>query len=473
MTYLFRKNLIRTYLMLFNIGIGFFFLYASISFNRIDIFLSSFIYLFIYLFIIYIVCRLSKNLLVFIVSLLFSIGFLLKPGLNYLEYETLNVVGWEGIGTFGFSAYELTEMYMVVLAGILGVLVAIIIFNSTKYMNSSPSKVNQLKHGKKTNFHILFLLWLIFYLSLVMLMDSLHIGIHGLSPSRVIGYKLIGIMVYLRDFVFPIIGVMLMDISHNSLSKKNFSLIFLSLLCMLLLVSVFSLSRGAFIIPLTFLSFYIICNGSSFGIRRSDYLKILLLLILAIFFMNFVNNYRTDLYQINPVNSIVNALSSISFKDLFTLSSQILTSRIEGSRELMAVIASPLNGIDDYINIFFNTGKIDIPGSVFGFNLHVEGRAYGITLGALGFLYASKSFLLVFLGMFFQMLLILYINLLFSRKGYPISGFYFSCLWIVIIWSGLSMFFIYKYIAVLIILLLFIKYLSIFFVISKNNKKIV
>jgi len=201
----------------------------------------------------------------------------------------------------------------------------------------------------------------------------------------------------------------------------------------------------------------------------TGYINAFVIMFLGLTLMLLVNNYRTLIYYSQASQPILEIFQSVSFLDVIDFVIEMVTKRIEGSRELMAVMSSPLSGIDSFIDIFFNTGKIDIAESVYGFSTKTPGMAFGVTLGALGLLYTSKMIIIVFLGMFLQTLLIQYISRIFNKSGYPIAGYYFACLWIIIVLGNLSMFFVYRYLVVLMILLLFIKYLDTLFVTNSQR----
>ena len=167
MTALFRENHVRIYVFLFHVISGIFFLYSSTFLNKVDIFLSSFVYLSIYLFITYLICRYSKDLLALIISMFFSVGFLLKTGYSYKNHDSLNVSGWHGYGNFSFTTYELIEMYLVVIAGILGVLFAVIVSNRSRYAEPPDQKLKRLRKGKRMSFNFLIFFWFVSFLSLI------------------------------------------------------------------------------------------------------------------------------------------------------------------------------------------------------------------------------------------------------------------------------------------------------------------
>ncbi|MDD5242728.1 MAG: hypothetical protein PHU49_01815 [Syntrophorhabdaceae bacterium] len=401
-----------------------------------------------------------------IMVLLFAIGFLLKLAVNIYNYTELETSGWMAIGNFGFSFKEFLELYIIVIVGFSGILFGLVSF---KYFVSSKVKCVIIKKQNRISnayFKKLIIGWFVAFLALILLMKYLGIGIHGFATEEEqrLPFKLVGIMLYFRGMFFPAMGVILLDIAHTKREKNIFYLILALIVGLTGLIAVFSLSRSSVFIPSMIVVLYMVANRNEFGLKARHLLCGSVIFLVLLSGAVIIEVFRGMIYQegqdIYDVTLFFNVLSSIDLSAPFSFMASMLTSRIEGSRELMAVMSSSLAGIYTFFQVFFNTGDVNIPINVYNINIQTLGRAYGMTIGMLGLLYVSKNLLLVFIGTIFMTYLFLLVEYIFSVRGFRIAGFYLSCVWIIIIWMNITSFFFFRYFMITLLLLFTVNFLN-------------
>ena len=400
-----------------------------------------------------------------IMVLLFGIGFLSKLAVNVYNHSELAIFGWEAIGSFSFSFAEFLELYIIILIGFLGFLVGLISF---KYVFLKNKRVRMKKQIRIRNlyFKALIIGWFVAFLVLILLMKQLGIAVHGFAAEEEqrLPFKLLGIMVYLRGIFFPVIGVVLLDIAHTKREKNIFYLIVVLFAGLTGLIAFFSLSRGAIFIPAMIIILYMVANRHEFGLKTRHLFCGSVVLFILLGGAGIIEASRNIIYQEGRHAYNLNLLYSIweafHLNSIFLFLWSALTSRIEGSRELMAVMSSSLTGIYTFFHVFFSTGDVNIPINVYGINIQAQERAYGMTIGMLGSLYTSKSLLLVFIGTMLQTYLFLLVEYIFSVRGFRITGFYLAGTWIIIIWMNITSFFFFRYFMITLLLLFTVNFLN-------------
>lgn len=400
-----------------------------------------------------------------IMVLLFGIGFLSKLAVNVYNHSELAVFGWEAIGSFSFSFAEFLELYIIIIVGFLGFLFGLISFKSVFLKNKHVS-IKKQNRIRNTYFKMLITGWFVAFLVLILLMKHLGIGVHGFAveEEQRLPFKLVGIMLYLRGMFFPVIGIILLDIAHTKREKNIFYLILVLFIGLIGLIAFFSLSRSAIFIPVMIVILYMVANKYEFGFKTRHLLYSSAVLFILLGSAGIIEASRNIIYQEGrhayDLNLLYGIWESFHLNSTFLFLWSALTSRIEGSRELMAVMSSSLTGIYTFFHVFFSTGDVNIPINVYGINIQAQGRAYGMTIGMLGLLYTSKSLLLVFIGTMLETYLFLLVEYIFSVRGFRIAGFYLACTWIIIIWMNITSFFFFRYFMITSLLLFTVNFLN-------------
>jgi hypothetical protein len=440
-------------------------LLATVTLNE-DFFLLTavFIYLFFLLFIIHVLAGRKAFLSPVLFSIFISIGFILKLSSQIANKNLASVIGWHAVGTFGFSLEEMVGLFLVIICGFFGVLVGVLLFEkfANKRMETILSKQDRNIVGRYGGAKTLIILWFAFYLFSILIMWKLGIGRHGFSVTadQVLPFKLVGILTYLRNIYFPTMACVIIDIL---LFKRKYSLIMVVFFLFFLLtaiVSMVSFSRGAIIIPMALFSIFVFANYRSFNLRLSRLFFICVVFFIAVVMVSaVVLSMRSGLYAGSgsvsgvEIETVLAFVLDIDFQQGFDLFFQTLTSRIEGTRELMAVYSSSFSGFGVFWDAFIGA-DIPIYENVFGFSMAQAGRAYGVTAGMLGLLFLSKSFFVVFAGSVFYAYLFMAIEYIFVKKGYRMTAFYLSSTFVIFIWMNMDWFLLIRLLAMVVLLYL-------------------
>jgi len=424
------------------------------------ILISGLAYLILVNFIFYDLTRLKRNSIIqTLFVIFFSIGHVLKTAFVLTNVELYKVSGWNAVGSFDFGPGAMGELFAVQGAGILGAYLSFKLFWQSK-KNRVIFKRKQTRKNSIVNSKILLMIWFLFAIYIIFLIYNLGFGMHGLKaennglPSGVAGFLL-----YVRNvFIFGV-GLMLLDRIFQFAGKKDFYLFICLYLMVALYFSIASLSRSAFVgvfLPLVY----------SWYINKKPRLSISLLFkIISLFFLfmataSIVNIYRSTLYS-NEASS-----SNLSFAVILAITGKVdylnilvfaefLVNRIEGSRELMAVISSDLSSPWAFF-IEFSGGNSGIMGNVMGFTPTAKGKAFGMTFGLLGLLYLSKSIILVFIGVATFIWGLLNVERLFRRRGYLATSFFVCFTLFVNVWGNMQWFFMYRFGVIVCLVFLFL-----------------
>jgi hypothetical protein len=173
-----------------------------------------------------------------------------------------------------------------------------------------------------------------------------------------------------------------------------------------------------------------------------------------------VTSYRGGLYSGetsisgSQVGQVAQTLASFDSREVL-LFSDFLLSRIEGSRELMAVLSAPVSGVATFWREFISSDAA-FDESVWGFSVEAEGLAFGRSYGLLGLLYISKSLLVVFLGAGAYVWLMLSVERTVLRRGYVATSFFISFVLFLIVWANMTWFYIARFAVILLMLYWFV-----------------
>ena len=147
----------------------------------------------------------------------------------------------------------------------------------------------------------------------------------------------------------------------------------------------------------------------------------------------------------------------------------LLTGRVGGIRELMAVIGSNVSGIEIPVKMFMGMSADVhryICNSVMGFiALSGDGLAFGITYGMWGQLFLSKSYLVVYFGTILLVGIIICFEEVFMRKGLYSVALLVAILLGFQFWGSASMFILSRF-----TVLSLICYLTALYVLKKIRK---
>jgi hypothetical protein len=206
-------------------------------------------------------------------------------------------------------------------------------------------------------------------------------------------------------------------------------------------ISYYSLSRGAFIVAIVPLLIVYIRSGR-FSLKKAAIIGSIALVFLVSISM--VGAYRSAIYYAETdAVGISEIISGVSIKEIFGTVGFIVN-RIEGSRELMAVISSDIKEFSSLLKVVFLDGD-DVMESVYGFIPTSEGFAFGMTYGLVGMLYISGSHMVVFFGTIFYLAALFSIERIFLRRGYITGSIFVSFIIFINIWGNMTWFFFFRF----------------------------
>jgi hypothetical protein len=404
----------------------------------------GFMYLSVYFFV---VCDLVKSSrMTFVMKLFltfFAIGHVIKTG-NVLLNKDMHVgVGWVTVGSFDYSTEMMSVLFFVELCTIVSAYFVFKFFLNR--VNVSRDVHLDIKPGVKINY--LMFIWAAVSALLIIFINSLGFGQHGMEPdpNNTLPYGIAGFLLYFRNLTIFSVGLALVELYLMSKNRQKSKIIFLLYILIAAIYSYYSLSRSAFII-ITFPLIYYYLHGLK--VSLISLLKSIAIFIALIVLVSLVNVYRLTIYSGVEIN-LIDLMSSESLPNIFDILSFVLD-RIEGSRELMAVIASDVKGLLSFYETFY-TGSDRVMESVMGFLPTADGRAFGMTYGLVGLLFISGSYLLVLFGTAFYVTFLLIFERLFIRRGYTLASMYISFVMFVNVWGNMTWFFFVRFLFIVLL----------------------
>ena len=173
--------------------------------------------------------------------------------------------------------------------------------------------------------------------------------------------------------------------------------------------------------------------------------------ILVVFVAISVDLFRSKLYSGEELGDKVSRSMVVGAVGELTVESflgfpQFIVTRIEGSRELMAVIGAGGLGEGALWKTFLNDDSAALTMEhVMGFSPDVQGRAYGMTYGLLGLLYLDGNAGVVFLGAGLYILLLMVVEQPLLQRGYVGTAFFVTFTLFIFVWANLIWFFIFRF----------------------------
>jgi hypothetical protein len=385
--------------------------------------------------------------------LFFGIGHVIKTGLVLLNKEIHQAVGWITIGTFDFSIEAMISLFIVEISMLLGGYFVIKIFTSNgKLLSKNYQYTISKKYSK-----ILLLSWFVLSLFLILLINKLGFGQHGVAPSdeAALPYGIAGFLIYFRNLAVPALGLVFLQ-WYLKVGDRRRWVGYLVYTIVSMAIAIYSLSRSAFVgamIPLIIV--YI--NSKRISLRRV--VAFLALAIALLSAMSLINNYRLTIYNKDiDTSNIFKILKELQLKEVISIVGFIVD-RIEGSRELMAVISSDIKGLSSLFDTFFYGSEVVLE-SVMGFVPLSEGMAFGMTYGMAGLLFISGSYLVVFIGTIIYLTGLFYIERIFLMRGYVMASMFVSLVIFANIWGNMTWFFFVRFIFMSLFTYIIIRYIE-------------
>ena len=436
----------------------FFFLSIIIYTNDIVILLASITYLLIYVLSILKISKipnLTFGMSLFII--LFGIGHIIKTGYIFFNIDEAKTLSYFTVNQFDFSYSSISTLLFIQSLVLIAAYFCINFFSKFKF----DYNYELLITGKGRHI-ILFLIWILLSISIILLLEKYGYGKHGLKPSGNLPNIVGGFLVYFRDFTIPILGLIFLQWNFSLFPKFKWFFIIIYLL-IIIMITIYGLSRASLIISIIPLFLLFLRENNIL----SSQIKILITFIFSFFLVfSLMNIYRSQFYY-GP--SLLN-FDFLSF-NIFLSFIETIIKRIEGSSELMAVISSDINNLTDFKNYFFNLSPSnEVVENVFGFNPQVSGKAYGVSYGLAGMLFLSGSFLMVFFGTIFFLSIIFICEIFLLNRNYIFASVFITLKLILIVWSNMKAFFIFRYLFIIFFTILLITMIRFIFKIRISTR---
>lgn len=442
-----------------------FLLVTLISEAGVLIGLAGFIYLSVYCFVVSDLVRskqmtFSMNLFL----IFFGVGHVIKTAFVLLNKEIHQEIGWLTIGTFDFSIEAMSSLFLVELSTLLGGYICIKQFIKKRKVSRDVYFFTNSKNRSKG----LLLAWCVLSVLLIALIDRLGFGQHGVQPGEdaALPYGIGGFLVYFRNVAIPALGLVFLQWYLYTHAKRRW-VGYLAYILVALAFSIYSLSRSAFIIATIPLVLIYLSS------RRISLKRVAISSLIAFVFvvsMAAVNEYRLTIYNadVDASSAAEVVLNAISVKQVLVIAGFIVD-RIEGSRELMAVMSSDIKGLSSLFDVFYY-GSSEVMESVMGFVPASEGMAFGITYGLSGLLFIGGSYLVVFFGTIAYLAALFAIERLFLNRGYVMASMYISFVIFVNIWGNMVWFFFVRFFFMAIFAYFIIRFIEKFILIQRPKR---
>ena len=424
-----------------------------------------------------------------ILFIIVSIGFFIKislsgSSLDFLSYAFLNFILFGVFLKLAYHLYEFNSYYKSVyfsygnftgknneyIETLCYCLLGVIAFSTSKIcfeavVGKRRSYQENYKRVTNSKFVIVIVSFFIFASLFSYFLYSNRVGIHGIKPPKLYISGVSGTLVYIRWIVIPMLWYYFYEVfvrgKNNSVSGI-FIILFIFWAIVYLLHSQTKSAVILLILPLIINSFEV--KKDNPGLKQ--YIITILMIMFGLFTIVYIGVSRNALFFASGL-SYSEVLMQLPF-DAYLGVFKSLGLRIEGFREV-AVINS-LNTTNVFDLVKATIGGFDVAGKIYGISILKEGYAFGITLGLMGNAALAQN-IFIFFGYIFVtfFLLFLMVNLL-SKKAGVMPFYYLSVVLFILVWSGITLFFIIR-IMFMILLFNFIVYLLDIFI-TKSSKNV-
>lgn len=405
-----------------------------------------------------------------LITIFFFLGYVLSLASIILNIDDIPRIGFGAIGAFEFTDPDFLALTMVLFFGLSGMCLAVIvaekIFGKERSIRNLEIRFPSLI--LKKSFYYWFVVWFLFSVAVIVFMWLVGVGRTGIT-GQYLPFKLSGVLFYVKLVCIPFVGMLLLDMALQRARPREITLSLLSLLVVGAIGSFGGMSRGSFVVMVLPAVLYLMFTSSGNNINKK-FFKVFLLwtTICASVIVFVVTSVRTQVYSgtdfgaaetIRVAREVTR--ENISLSGMFLSLVELSVDRIGGLRELMAVVGSDIEDIS--LPMRFFTGNIDVDEmssitySILGFVPYVDDTlAFGVALGMWGQLFLSRNYILVFLGTFLTIMVMLWVEELFLRKGLPAAAIAFSVILSFQVWGGSSLFVVSRFIAMLFLCYVFV-----------------
>jgi len=380
---------------------------------------------------------LTNILFVFFYSIGFILGFS-KINLNLNDYTG---VGWNKIGDFKFTnmniIFTIFLSNIFLFASYLGITIA----KKLTYLFGKQIIYN--KSLKTYNFNLILFFFTFMTIFIILYMESIGIGKHGLKDEVDLFGPLNGLLRYVKGGIFFATCFFLYDIIRlHSKSISNYVKIYFFIYFTIFFISnsLIGLSRSGIIFwSMPLLIPYFINLGI-----KNFILHMIIFFFITIIFMNVTTEFRAIFDENLQLHSTLNyyeksekliSLIGFNFVDIKKFINFLII-RIEGVKDLMLILQSN-SSKEDFLTYYFSiVDNLDyFTDKIWGFQLD-GAYAWGRTLGIFGMLYLAKSIILFFSISFISFLILKLLEEYFLIQKYYSLSIYFTITLFVIIWNN-------------------------------------
>ena len=369
----------------------------------------------------------------FLIYILVSYFYRIQQVENNIDDWTITG-GYQRVGDFNFNDEMYISYFEVIIYGTIGLVAgsifALFFYRTISDKNKSNVYSNaELESNKKHLSRIK--QYYIGYLGVIIGSSFLKIGVSGVSPIA-LPFHLTGMILFLKNFVIPMIGWHLFFSIVKSADKKIINKFLLMQVLIGIISTYLTMSKAMLIYAIVpFILYLIISNGYIvYPLKQRIYFFLSCLILFPLTFYGAI--YLRAVYFGGIDNlKLIEYFSESYFRgsdtNLFVLIFEGLlndiSSRITGGSELMAVIPSHIH--DPYNKIFMilsgkagdiNSGMVDLIKNIFDITLVNDGEMIsGKSIGFWGVFFIAKSLGLVLLLSFvfsfvIQLIEIAYLN---------------------------------------------------------------
>ena len=380
-----------------------------------------------------------------------SIGVFLKLGFHLYEFGLDYHSVYFSYGDFEGKNINYIEALCYCLLGTIAFAASKICFESV--VGKQRSCQTQYKKTSNLKSVIIIVSLFIGSWSLSRFMYFNEVGIHGVTPQTLYFAGVSGTLVYLRWILIPMLWYYAYERlvrNNNNFIKSTFLILFLLWAVIYLIHTQTKAAIILFSLPLFINAFE--KNNENFGLKR--YIFTILMLSVGLISMVFIGASRSVLFQKLDISyfEIFKALPLDAYFSIF----KSLSVRIEGFREVAAVNSINSTNIFDLVDAI--AGGFDVAGRIYNTSIAYDGYSFGMTLGLLGTAALGQN-VFVFFGYIFVTFFLLFVMVnLVTKKAGALPFYYCGCVLLILVWSGISMFFVIRIFA-MILLFNFILYL--------------
>jgi hypothetical protein len=391
---------------------------------------------------------------VFVAPVVFAANYLLGVVVAFgglvQDPSSIPRAGFRSIGRFDFTNGAFVWPAEVICAGLLGIVVATLA--AERWVPRSVPVARVMRLGLVP----MIASWALFSTVLIGACAALGLGRTGLNNGTELPFALGGLLVYLRDFLFPALAALVLDAAVRA---RRTGLVYVVLALMLVLgvaSSIFALSRARFVMAMMPAALLALRGGDEvrwFRRRASPVLGL------------FVLSSTLIISRVDTVRRAAFTSGTMTAEETVTASERddasegsgwqrigaLATDRVGGARELLAVSGSRARGLDAVWGIVEGDGtwveRVTVES--FGF-LPASNRslAFGISLGLWGTLSLADSWLFVFLASALLIVIPLVTEIVFARLGQGMVGQMLSLQFVLVLWGGPQTFTVSRVIAV-------------------------